>query len=101
MGFSFQLPNVNFEASGLSDAEQLISPDHHFSHLKGVAVFHKSIFLLCSNAFMVVSPHILVTVTDPFQLSLHPETAFAQLTGSPYPLSVLLVGSSYRHIICV
>ena len=30
-----------------------------------------------------MSPHVLVTVTHPFQLSLSPETAFAQSAGSP------------------
>ena len=70
-----------------------------FLHFKGVAVFHKSIFLLCSNTFMVVSPQILVILTDPFQLSLHPETAIAQSAESPYPLMVPLVGSSDGHFI--
>ena len=97
MGFSFWLSSINFGADSLSNAEQLISPDHHFSYLKGFAVFYKSVFLLCSKALIVMSPNILVTVTDSFQLCLHPETAFAQSTGSPYPLPILLVSSSYGH----
>ena len=101
MAFRLLLSSVNFGASGLSDAEQLVSPDCHFSHLKGVAVFCKSAFPLCSNAFMVMSPHVLAIFTDPFQLSLCPETAFAQSTGSPYPLPVPLAGSLYGHLICV
>ena len=72
-----------------------------FLHLKGVVVFCQSTFLLCSNTFMVMSPHFLVILTDPFQLSLHQETAFAQFTGSPYPLLVPLAGSLYGHFICV
>ena len=83
MGFGPWLSSVNFGTSGLSHAEQLAGPDHHFLHLKGVVVFHKSMFLLCSYNFMVISPHILETVIDSFQLSLGPETAFAQSTGSP------------------
>ena len=101
MGFGLQLSSVDFCASGLSNAKQLVSPDYHFLHLKGVVVFHKSAILLCSNTLVVMFAHVLATVADPFQLSLHPETAFTQSTGSPYPLQVLLVGSSYRHFICV
>ena len=77
IGFSFQLSSVNFGASSLGNKEQLVSPGCHFLHVKGVAVFCKSACLLCSNAFMAVSPHVLVTVNDSFQLSLHPETAIA------------------------
>ena len=77
MDFGLQIPGVNFGTSGLGNAEQLVSPDHHFLHLKGVVVFHKSAFLLCSNAFMVMSLHILPTVTNPFQFSLNPEASFA------------------------
>ena len=39
--------SVNFGASGLSQVEKLVGPDHHFLHLKGVAVFCKSVFYLC------------------------------------------------------
>ena len=77
MGFGLHISGVNFGASGLGNAEKLVSPDHHFLHLKGVVVFHKSTILLFSNALMGMSPHILVTVTDPFQLSLSSEAAFA------------------------
>ena len=45
---------------------------------------------LCFNALMVMSTHILATVNDPFQLSLHPESSFAQSTGSQYPFLVFL-----------
>ena len=78
IGFSFWVSGVNFGASGLSDAEKLVSPDSHILYLKGVVVFCKSMIPLCSNAFMVMSPHILLTVNDPFQLSLSPETAFCR-----------------------
>ena len=101
MGFGLQLSSVNFGTSRLSNVEQLAGLDHHFSHLKGVAVFCNSMFLLCSDTFMVMSSHILVTVIDSFQLSLHPETAFVQSTGSPDPLLILLVSSFYRHLVCV
>ena len=94
VSLSLWLSGVNFRTSGLSNSEQLVSSDCHFTHFKGVAVFHKSTFLLCSNTFMVMSPHILAILTDPFQLSLHPETAFAQSTGSPYPLA----GTSFRPV---
>ena len=80
-------------------AEQFISPDHHFLHLQGVAVFHKSAIPLWSNDFMVVSPHILVTVIE-LQLSFSPDVAFAQFTGCPYHPLVLLVSSLYGHLIC-
>ena len=50
---------------------------------------------------MVMLPYSLVAVANPFQLSLSPEAAFAQLTGSLYPLPGLLPGSSYGHFICV
>ena len=32
-------PLVDFKASGLHDAEQLVSPDHHLPHHEGVSVF--------------------------------------------------------------
>ena len=48
---------------------------------------------------MVISPHGLVAFADPFQLSLGPETSFAEPTGSLYPLPVLLLGSSYGHFV--
>ena len=73
---------VDFRAGGLSNVEQLVSSDCHFLHFKGVAIFCKSAFLLCSNTFMAMIPHFLATLTDPFQLSLHPETAFAQPMGN-------------------
>ena len=101
MGFGLWPSGVHFGFSGLSNEEQLVSPDNHFLHLKGVVVFHQSTFLLCSKTFMVMSPHFLVILTNPFQLSLHPETAFAQSIGSPYPLLVPLAGSLYWHFICV
>ena len=84
MGFGLWLSSVNFGASCFSDVEQLVSPDHHFLHLKGVAV-------ICN--FMVMSQHILAIVALPFQLSLCPKAAFAQSTGSLYSLLVPLVGS--------
>ena len=37
---------VDFGASGLCDAEQLASSDHHLQHLKGVLVSGQSAFLL-------------------------------------------------------
>ena len=96
-----QLSSVNFGASGLSSGEHLVSHYCNFSHLKGVAVLCKTTILLCSNALMVMSPHVLATVADPFQLSLCPEIAFAQSTGSLYPLPELLVGSSYGNLFCI
>ena len=60
-------------------------------HLKGVAVFHKSTILLHLNALMVVSLCGLGAFVNPFQLSLSPETAFAESTGSLYPLLVCLL----------
>ena len=62
------------------DAEQLVSPDHHPAHFKGIAVFCKSTILLPMNVLMVMSPDRLVAFTDPFQLNLSPETAFAEPT---------------------
>ena len=50
---------------------------------------------------MVMSPHGLVAVDNSFQLSLSPEAAFAEHTGSSYPLLVLLLGSLYGHFVCV
>ena len=43
----------------------------------------------------------MVTIIDPLLLSLCPEIAFAQFMGGLYPLPVLFVGSSYRHLISV
>ena len=57
----------------------------------------RSVFQLCSNALMVVSPHALATLTDPFLLNLWPKTAFAQSAGSPYPLLVPFVSHLYGH----
>ena len=48
-----------------------------------------------------MSPHGLAAVGDPFQLTLSPETPFAEALGSSYPLPVLLLGGSYSHFICV
>ena len=50
---------------------------------------------------MVMSPHGLAAFADPFQLSLSSEAAFAEPTGSLYPLLVLLLGGSYSHFVCV
>ena len=87
-GHGLQPPSLwcNLVVSGHCNAEQLVSPDHHIVHFKGVAVFHKSVSPLCLNALMVVSPHGLMAVSLPFQLSLSPEAAFAEPTGSFYPL---------------
>ena len=57
-------------------------PDHHSMHLKGDVVFCKSTIPLCLNAVIVMSPHSLGAVTDPFQLSLSPEVAIAEPKGS-------------------
>ena len=40
----------------------------------------------------------MVTIIDPLLLSLCAEIAFAQFTGGPYPLLMLLAGSSYRYL---
>ena len=101
IGFGIQVSGVNFGVGCHCNAEQLVSPDHHPAYLKGVAVFHKSAIPLCLNTLMVMSPHILVAVADPFQLILSPDAAFAEPTGSRYHLLVLLLGSSYGHFICV
>ena len=101
MDLDLWVSGINLGVHGCCNAEQLVSPDHHPMHLKGVVVFCKSTVLLHLNTLMVVSPHGLATYADPFQLSLSPEAAFAELTGSLYPLPVLLLGSSYIHFICV
>ena len=69
MGFGLQVTGINLRVSG-SCCKQLVSPDHHPAHFKGVALFHKSAILLSLNVLMVVSPYSLAAVTDPFQLSL-------------------------------
>ena len=74
-----------------------------------IIIFHISeelwsswrVYFLCSFTFMFMSPRALVTLTDPFLLSLHPETAFAQSAGSPYPLLVPLVSHLYGHLLHV
>ena len=101
MGFGLWVSSVNLGVGGHCNSEQLVSPDHHPMHLKRVAVFHKSTILLCLIALMVMSPDSLVAFTDPFQLSLSPETVFAEPTGSSYPLLVLLPGGLHGHFICV
>ena len=101
LGFSLHVSVVNFGVDGLSNAEQLVSPDHHLVHLKGVVDFHKSTIPLLFDELMVVSPHGLAAVTDPFQLSLRPEPALAETRGSLYPLLALLPGGSYGNLICV
>ena len=78
-----------------------ISPNHHPTHLKGVAVFLKSAILLCLNALMVMSPDGQAAVADPFQLGLSPEAAFAEPIGSLYSLLVSLLLNLYGHFICV
>ena len=50
---------------------------------------------------MVMPPPSLVAVANLFQLSLSPEAALAEPTGSSYPLPVFLPGGLYGHIICV
>ena len=101
MGISLWVSGVNLGVGGYNNAEQLVCPDHHPAHLKGVMVFHKSTIPLCSNTLVVMSPHSLVAVTDHFQLSLRPEAALAESTGNSYPLPVLLLGGSYGQCICV
>ena len=91
MGFSLWVFGVNLGVSGHCNAYQLVSPDHHSMHLKGV----------CLNALIVMSSHGLADFSNPFQSRLSPETAFAKPTGSSYPLPVLLLGGSYGHFICV
>ena len=92
MGFGLWVFGVNLGVSGHCNAEQLVSPDHHPMHLKGVAVLYKSTILLHWNALMVMCPHCLVAFANPFQLSLSPNTAFTEPTGSLYPLLVLSSG---------
>ena len=101
MDLGVWVSGVNLGVGGHGNAEQLVSPDCHPAHLKGVVVFHKSAIPLCLNALMVVSPHGLVAVANPFQLSLSPEAAFAEPTGSLCPLLVFLLGSLYGHFISV
>ena len=69
MSCALWLSSMTFGAHGLANAEQFVGLDCHFLHLKGVVVFHKSVLLLWSNNFMVMSPHVLVTVIDPLQLA--------------------------------
>ena len=101
MGLCLQVSGVNIGVRGHCNTEQLVSPDHHSTHLRRVVVFHKSMVPLCLNAVMVVSPHCLVAFANPFQLNLSPETAFGEPTGNSYSILVLLPGSSYGHFICV
>ena len=86
MRFGLWVSGVNLGVSGHCNVEQLVSPDHHAMHLKGVVVIHKSTVPFCLNAVMVMSPHSLVAFANPFQLTLSPETAFAEPTGSLYCL---------------
>ena len=99
--FGLQVSGVNLGVSSHCNAEQLVSPDHHPMYLKGVVVFCKSTILLHLNALVVMSPHGLMAFANPFQLSLSPETAFPEPTGSSYPLLILLPGGSYGHFVCV
>ena len=101
MNLCLWLSGINFGSSGFHNKEQLVSPCCHFLHLKGSAVFCKSMFPLYPNDLVIISPHIMATIIDPFLLSLNPEIALAQFTGGSHPLLVHLAGSSYRHIICV
>ena len=61
----------------------------------------KSVILLHSDDLLVISPHSLLTVADPSELSFRPEATLIYTTGSLYPLSVLLAGSSDTYLICV
>ena len=77
MGFGLQFSSVNFGVGGLGNADQLVSPDHHLAHLKGVAFFLVSAILFCSDDLMIVTPHSMVAVANPLQLSLRTEAALA------------------------
>ena len=50
MGLGLQVSGVNLGVSGQCNVQQLVSPDHHVIHLKGVVVFCKSTIQLCLNA---------------------------------------------------
>ena len=101
VGFDLQVSGVNMGVSGHCSAEQLVSPDCHPKHVKGVVVFCKSTIPLCLNALMGMSPHGLAAFADPFQLSLSPKNVFAEPKGNSCPLPVLLLHSLYGHLICV
>ena len=101
VGFGLWVSGVNFGVSGHGNVEKLVSPAHHTAYLKGFVVFHKSTIPLCLNAVMIMSPHGLAAVTDHFKLSLSPEAAFAESTGSSYLLWVFLLDSLNGHFVCV
>ena len=70
-------------------------------HFERVTILLKGEIPLHSDDLTVMFPLGLVTVADPFELSLRSEAALVQATVSSYPLPVLLLGSSYGYLICV
>ena len=95
MGFGLQLSSVNFGASGFSnDAEQLVSPDHHFLHiLKELQSSSKSMWShSVLTLFMVISLHVLVNVTDPFQLKPPSRDYLCLVYRKPIPSSTTSCG---------
>ena len=67
--------------------KQLFSSDHHFSHFKGVAVFCRSTFPLCSNTFVVMSPHFLAVFANPFSVEFPSRDCFCPVYRKPIPSS--------------
>ena len=100
MGFSLWVSGVNLGACDHCNVDQLVNPDHHPAHFKGVVVFWKSAIPLCLNVHMVV-PTWPASCCYPFHLSLRPEAAFAEPTGSSHPFPGLLLGGAYGHFVCV
>ena len=82
--------------------EALVSPDHHFLHLKGVAVFCKSTIPLCSNALKVMSPHILVwLLLILFSWASVQRLPLLSLQEAHTLFWYFLWAGSYGHLICV
>ena len=52
-GFGLSVSGVNLRISVHCNAEQFVSPDCHLTHLKRVAVFHKSTISLLLNTLVV------------------------------------------------
>ena len=75
----------------LFNPEQLVSLDHHPAHFEEVVVLIKSEIPLCSDCFIVTSPHCLVTTANLLQLGIPPESLLSGTAGGLYPLVESLV----------
>ena len=76
----------------LFSLEWLVSLDCHPVHFEWAVVLIKSEIPLCSDSFVVASPHHLVTTGDPLQLGIPPEPLLSRTVGVPHILAELLVG---------